>query len=245
LKIELSLIQNRTLITIRRSPLDNLLGAALDSMGIPYPRREVAEGRFTRWGKNSRYWAKAVGTRFVYGDYATGISESVFSKSEFNKKAWTKARRKVEADKAKADWEAATVKALQVWNDSTPISGNGHPYLKAKGVDSFGLRAYGNRLIVSLYDIAGSLSNIQYIYYDYGTSDCKKRFQPECRARGCSYSIGEETEKSCLVEGKEAGKMHENSIYLFPELFPADFNKISSNCNAGHATSRSNQSGYL
>jgi DNA primase len=45
-------------------------------------------------------------------------------------------------------WEAAAAEALRIWNDSVPIYGQGHPYLKSKAVESFGLRARGNYLII-------------------------------------------------------------------------------------------------
>jgi putative DNA primase/helicase len=185
----------------------NMLEAALDGVGIAYPGREVTEGRFTRWGRNSRYWAKAVGEGYVFGDYAAGVSESIFPKSESNKKDCKKHKREIAAAREKeevkkrAGEEAAAVAALQRWNNSTPISGNGHPYLKAKGVDSFGLKIHGNYLVVPLYDLDGSLSSIQYIYYDHGTSDYQKRFHPGCRTQGCFYPIGDETERILLCEG--------------------------------------------
>ncbi|MDR1475000.1 MAG: toprim domain-containing protein [Holosporales bacterium] len=175
---------------------------ALDGVGIPHPSQDIAEGRFSRWGKNSRYWAKAVGAGYVFGDYVNGISECVFPRCEANSKDWEKYRRQIKAvrEKNKRE-EAAAEEALCIWNDSVPISGQSHPYLRSKGVDSFGLRVQGNNLIVPLYETDGRLSSIQYIYYDFGTSDCKKRFQPGCKTKGCFYLFGCDSERILLCEG--------------------------------------------
>jgi hypothetical protein len=57
---------------------------ALTLHGIPHPPKEIPSGRFLRRGRNERYWCIAVWDGFIFGDFCSGLSKSIFSKS--NKK---------------------------------------------------------------------------------------------------------------------------------------------------------------
>lgn len=58
-----------------------LLTDALKAEGIPLPQEIVTCEKFTRWGKHERFWAKAVGDGFIFGDFSKALSRTVFPKT--------------------------------------------------------------------------------------------------------------------------------------------------------------------
>jgi hypothetical protein len=62
---------------------------ALSAYDIPYPKREITETGFIRWGKNARYFAKKVGEGYIFGNWKTGLSTYWFP---INQKANNKYR---------------------------------------------------------------------------------------------------------------------------------------------------------
>lgn len=59
-----------------------------------------------------------------------------------------------------------------------------HPYLKAKNVQSYGLRRYDHALVMPLRDGAGTLWSLQFI-----DPDCKKRFLTDGKKKGCDLFL--------------------------------------------------------
>lgn len=63
------------------------------------------------------------------------------SKAEIDRREAEAAKRRAEAaEEERLEREAAAVHAVQLWEQAQPLEGNGHPYLKRKGVQSHGLR---------------------------------------------------------------------------------------------------------
>ena len=104
-----------------------------------------------------------------------------------------------EAEEARAR-SAAADKAQKLWAESVPCES--HPYLAKKGVQSYGLRANGEDLIVPLYSLSGTLVSIQTI-----TQTGAKRFLKGGRKQGCFLMLGTAIEASTLhlVEGYATG----------------------------------------
>jgi putative DNA primase/helicase len=125
-------------------------------------------------------------------------------------------------------WEAAAEEALRIWDESVPISGQGHPYLKAKGVDAFGLRRtvedyeFGRlhvpagSLVVPLCDENSKLWSLQFyppVYPPRKKADKSKWprfFMSGGRIEGRSHILGVESEHILLCEGyATAASIHE------------------------------------
>lgn len=110
-------------------------------------------------------------------------------------------RRKLAAAQAARAEEDARVKAaaasraLRLWSGAKPATDD-HPYLKAKGVHAFGLRALRDQLMVPARDADGNLHTLQFI-----GPDGSKRFLTGGRISGCYYAIGRVSDALLLAEG--------------------------------------------
>lgn len=91
--------------------------------------------------------------------------------------------------------ETAAARATRLWNGAKPAT-NDHPYLRAKGVHAFGLRALRDQLMVPARDTNGRLHTLQFIGPD-GT----KRFLTGGRIIGCYFAIGRPDDALLLAEG--------------------------------------------
>lgn len=98
------------------------------------------------------------------------------------------------ADEARIHAEAAA-RAAKIWNGAKPAT-DAHPYLRAKGVPAYGLRALREQLVVPARDAAGALHTLQFISPDGG-----KRFLTGGRIRGCYCAIGRPDDALLLAEG--------------------------------------------
>lgn len=128
----------------------------------------------------------------VFGCWRTGLTETWCSKAD---SALTQAerdtmRQRVQEAKAlrdavlKARQEQASATAAQRWEAARPTLW--HPYTKAKGVQTSGLRAEPcGTLLVPMRDTFGTLHSLQTI-----APDGSKRFMAGGRVRGCYHAVG-------------------------------------------------------
>ncbi len=86
-------------------------------------------------------------------------------------------------------------RAWKLWNSAKPAT-NTHPYLRKKGVVSFGVRQLRDSLVIPLRDVNGAIWSLQFVAPD-GT----KRFLSGGRKRGCYYPIGTPKDTLCIAEG--------------------------------------------
>lgn len=98
------------------------------------------------------------------------------------------------AEEARVRAEAAA-RALKLWNGAKPATDD-HPYLRAKGVHAYGLRALRDQLMVPARDADGRLNTLQFI-----GPDGSKRFLTGGRIAGCYYAIGRPDDVLLLAEG--------------------------------------------
>lgn len=113
----------------------------------------------------------------------------------------TELKRKLQAaQQARASEEArlraeAAARALKLWAGAKPATDD-HPYLRAKGVHAYGLRALRDQLVVPARDVDGRLHTLQFI-----GPDGSKRFLTGGRIAGCYYAIGRPDDALLLAEG--------------------------------------------
>ncbi|KEQ53063.1 toprim domain-containing protein [Sphingobium chlorophenolicum] len=128
----------------------------------------------------------------AFGNYRLQISETWRARSRERlpsaerralRKRYDAARKEREAAKA-AERQEAAERCRVRWNDAKGADPR-HPYLQRKRVSGEGLRQDGNRLLVPMFDAAGTLWNIQAIAPD-GT----KRFAKGGRQAGLFCLIG-------------------------------------------------------
>lgn len=90
----------------------------------------------------------------------------------------------------------AAQKAADIWDSATDLEGDEHPYLKRKGVQSFGLRlgvwkGMANTLLVPVRNIDGHLTSLQAIFSQRSELNGKdKDFIFGGQMRGCFHIIG-------------------------------------------------------
>lgn len=128
----------------------------------------------------------------VFGCWRTGLTETWCSKVDG---ALTQAERdtmrqhvqqaKQQRDQAQAQRQQAAQQQAQArWEAAKPT--RWHPYTKAKGVQTYGLRAEPcGTLLVPMRDSAGALHSLQTI-----APDGSKRFMAGGRVRGCYHAVG-------------------------------------------------------
>lgn len=104
--------------------------------------------------------------------------------------AEARARREAEEDRRHA--KAAETAATR-WNEANDAPDT-HPYLERKGVRSYGLRLWGNQLLVPLHDEAGKLVSLQSI-----DPDGEKRFLAGGKTRGGAFFIPARDGKTAAV----------------------------------------------
>jgi putative DNA primase/helicase len=169
------------------------LWEALTLHGIPHPPREIPSGKFLRWGRNDRYWCIAVGDGFIFGDFCCGLSKSIFPKSSKKLSRKEIAQRQREIEEAVRESQRlreqqqieAAEHARKIWDESTPVGNNNHPYLQKKKVFSYGLKGLHRSLAVPLLNLNGEVSSLQFI-----DADGVKTFLCGARKKGCFYNIG-------------------------------------------------------
>jgi putative DNA primase/helicase len=113
----------------------------------------------------------------VFGHFRLGISTSwsldrgTQIPSEFERCEIAERIRRQEAERVRERERIATL-AMQQWHSASPAS-SAHAYLKTKELTSFGIRQYGNVLLVPMWDARFRLRNVQRI-----APDGAKRFMP-------------------------------------------------------------------
>jgi len=86
------------------------------------------------------------------------------------------------------------------WIKAKRAAGN-HPYLKAKGVPSYGLKQLGDSLLVPVRDVDGKLQGMQFIL-----PDGSKKFKTGTAKKGNYFAIGKPESKILLLcEGYATG----------------------------------------
>ncbi|MEJ8821518.1 toprim domain-containing protein [Variovorax humicola] len=146
-----------------------------------------------------------------FGDWRSGESRNWCAKadsdmSESERRAQSErvkaAQRMRDAETARRQGEAAAT-ALSLWEAAAPAVA--HPYLTAKGVKPYGIRADGHQLFVPMRDAAGKLHSLQTI-----APDGEKRFMPGGRVKGCYHAIGKPSGRVIVCEGYATGAtLHE------------------------------------
>jgi phage/plasmid primase-like uncharacterized protein len=167
--------------------MNSVLYEALQARGIPYPKEEVALNKFTRWGKNSRYWA--VGFEGgSFGDFARSERWETFEKNYDREKCKNEIRtvqKKLNEEK-KYEQAKAAIAAQQEWNDAQNCES--HPYLKKKRVRSHGLKIENDTLLISLFNENDNLVSLQKIFFDEREGKFIKKFHRGSRTKGCFLS---------------------------------------------------------
>lgn len=171
---------------------------ALNAHNIPTPNRKLDNGGFTRWGKNSRYWATRLGNGgWCFGDWTNGVQHYAFpdtnrriSRAEarsLSGRLWLE-RELFHTEQALRHSHAMDA-AKATLEPCKPAIGECHPYLTAKGItasEGAYINPETNILEIPLYDTHDQMWNIQQIYPD-GT----KRFLSGGRTKGCFHPIGD------------------------------------------------------
>lgn len=175
---------------------------ALALFQIPVPPFSVPNKNFTRWGKNNRYWARAVNEGYIFGDFTEDISTSWFPQTQAlqrSKALIKKALAELEEERKERQSRVAE-EALRRWELAQ--SALSHPYLSTKQIEPCGVKIEADQLLIPLYDAQGKLWSLQTI-----NAQGQKRFLAEGRKKNCFFPIGslEESETLCICEGFATG----------------------------------------
>ena len=197
---------------------------AIEATGMTAPDTIHADGqlhRFSPTGKRSDsagwYVLHVDGLLAgVFGCWRSGIVQTWCAKADHAMTLTEREtlRQRVRNAKAQRDADAkqrqqqAQATALARWNAASPLLTDvqAHPYLKAKGVQGFGLRveagpgpgyqADAGLLQVPMRDAADTLHSLQTI-----TPDGGKRFMAGGRVQGCYHAIGQIGMALVIAEG--------------------------------------------
>lgn len=105
--------------------------------------------------------------------------------------------------------------ALLRWKNATNISS--HPYLVAKSVLAYGLKAEGDDLLIPMRDASNELQSLQVI-----NTEGEKRFQYGGRVKGTFHMIGQPTSVLIVCEGYATGaSIHQATEHAVAVAFTA------------------------
>lgn len=158
-----------------------------------------------------------------FGDWRSGESQNWCAKSNYDlsdaerqalRERVKVAQRLRDAETARRQTEAAAI-ALALWEAAAPAVA--HPYLTAKGVKPYAIRADSHQLFVPMRDSGGKLHSLQAI-----SPDGTKRFMPGGKVKGCYHAIGRPTTKLAICEGYATGAtIHEDTGHAVAVAFNA------------------------
>ncbi|MDI3260283.1 MAG: AAA family ATPase [Sinobacteraceae bacterium] len=206
---------------------------AIRSAGITPPDQIIPDGRLHRFPTDPRrrrddagwyvYYPDGVPAG-VYGDWRSGAHgtwhadvgrELTPEEIERRRQRMDEARRLRAEEEERRRAEART-RAEEIWTTAGPAPDD-HVYLRAKGVRSHGLRVYGGRLVVPVYD-GDTLTGLQFI-----AGDGEKKFLTGTELGGCYYVIGAPTDTICVTEGyATAASIHEATGHAVAVAFTAN-----------------------
>ncbi|MBW2185878.1 MAG: toprim domain-containing protein [Deltaproteobacteria bacterium] len=128
-----------------------------------------------------------------FGSWKHGIKETWFngkpqremSKAERREYAQKMAeRRRQQEEEQRQRHVAAANKARKLWQQAKSAIPQ-HPYLVRKQIKPYGLRQLNNALVVSVFNVKGNLTGLQFIQ-----PDGSKKFLSGTEVGGCYHSIG-------------------------------------------------------
>jgi len=193
--------------------------SAIAAAGLPPPDTINADGvihRFSTNGKRSDdsgwYALHLDGVPAgSFGCWRAGFTQNWCGKPDSDMTATEREahRTRLQAMKAQRDIEqvqrneSAAVGADSRFKTATACTS--HPYLTTKGVQAHGVKADGDKLLIPVRDVAGTLHSLQTI-----APDGDKRFHPGGRVKGCYHSIGTPDKVLIVCEGYATGaSIHE------------------------------------
>ncbi len=195
--------------------------------GIEPPDVINGDGKINRFGRKKKGWYVYHGDGIPagsYGDWSLGETttwradigrELTATEDQAYRERVATMKREREAEEAKQRTEAATI-ATARWEAAQPA--DDHPYLKNKGVKSYGLRVDNDRLIIPLRD-GEAIYSLQFI-----SAKGVKLFLKNGRKKGCYFTIGttEAATVICIAEGYSTGAtIHEATGYPVVIAFDA------------------------
>jgi putative DNA primase/helicase len=102
------------------------------------------------------------------------------------------------------------------WNKAKDAT-NDHPYLKQKGVNSYGLKSFKESLLVPIQDMAGNIHGLQFI-----VPDGSKRFKTGTNKTGHFYCIGRAKGNTLLIAEGYATAASVHNATGYPVLVAFD-----------------------
>lgn len=100
--------------------------------------------------------------------------------------------------------ENARSKVQYMWKNANHDASS-HPYLRSKGIVSYGLRVYKSMLLIPLYNENSELESLQFI-----TVSGDKGFKKHAVTKGCYFVIGKPDKAMYIAEGyATAATIHE------------------------------------
>lgn len=105
--------------------------------------------------------------------------------------------KKLRDEEIERERKSASDTADIIWNRTSQIADENHPYLSRKNIQHHGARVTGDgRLIVPLMDEKGKITSLQYI-----AADGEKRYHPSGETKGKFWLIGEPSQTIYIAEG--------------------------------------------
>lgn len=205
---------------------------AVAAAGIKPPEFVEADGQLHRFSMNGKsgddagwYVLHADGIPAgMFGCHRRDITEtrSARKPSDMTPDERTAHRRRIAETKFQRDAERERIHAearkgaSEIWQRAQPETGE-HRYLRDKGVNAYGIRSDGERLIVPMHDTAGTLHSVQYI-----DPRGDKRYLSGGRVSGCYHAIGKPNRVLCVCEGYATGaSIHEATGHAVAVAFDA------------------------
>ena len=204
--------------------------AAIRSAGLS-PPETIEPGRWHRFPGSQKGARNRAGWCYLFDDLKGGFLGDHSTASNHHWKStegkhlsdadWERYRQRIDAMKAQRDAEQAQRQqqarqtAAALWQAAAPAMQ--HEYLAHKGIQPHGARCDGQRLVIPLRDVDGTLHSLQTI-----APDGDKRFLPGGRVAGCYHSMGKPQGVLVVCEGFATGaSIHEATGHAVAVAFNA------------------------
>ncbi len=204
--------------------------AAIRSAGLS-PPETIEPGRWHRFPGSQKGARNRAGWCYLFDDLKGGFFGDHSTASNHHWKStegkhlsdadWERYRQRIDAMKAQRDAEQAQRQqqarqtAAALWQAAAPAMQ--HEYLAHKGIQPHGARCDGQRLVIPLRDVDGTLHSLQTI-----APDGDKRFLPGGRVAGCYHSMGKPQGVLVVCEGFATGaSIHEATGHAVAVAFNA------------------------
>ena len=181
-------------------PAEIIADSAIHRFAVAGDRPQSNNGWYVLYADNLAAGAFGCWKRGISKTWSGKPYEIMTSEEKVVYDAKIDAAKRQREEEQKRIWQECRAWCTEKWNKAKDAS-NKNPYLKRKNVNSYGLKAYKDTLLITVQDIKGTIHGLQFIY-----PDGSKKFKTGTSKTGHFFKIGKSKDKTVIAcEGYATG----------------------------------------